>query len=472
MIKPQFADFGKMPPQVLEMEELLLGCLLLESDRYYEIIEFIDSESFYKDAHQKIFVSIEKLIQNEVRCDIALATEQLRKDNVLDEIGGPYYITTLTGRIASAANIQEYALHIRDCFIKRELIRVSTDICNKAYDTTEDTNEVVEFAETSIFNITNKSAGGKATHIKDILQECQEGILKAYESDEKIIGIPTGSQKLDRLTNGWQEPDLIIIAARPSMGKTAVMLFHVVAAALSGINVLIFSLEMSKKQLVNRLISKDSDVSPMVLSSGRFNENKLDDIDAAIKSLEILGIYIDDTAGISITDLKARSRKAKQKHDIGLICVDYLQLMAGSKNNKGNREGEVSEISRGLKMNSKNLEIPTIALSQLNRSVESRAGDKRPQLSDLRESGAIEQDADLVMFIHRPEKYGILEDENMESTEGMTELILSKHRNGSIGDIKIYNNECMTQFRDDKIESMNTFEDFTEPNRNFDMEGF
>lgn len=469
--KQIYTELGKLPPQAVEIEELLLGCLLIEPNRWNDINQIVTIESFYKDIHSIIYKAINELMSENKKCDLVLVTEQLRKNDELDIIGGALYITKLTNRIGSAANIIEYAVIIKDNFIKREFIRISTEIQNIAYDSSIDISELIEFSESSIFKINNEFITNEAEHIKYILQGNVIEIETALYSEDHLLGITSGYSKLDRITNGWQKSDLIIIAARPSMGKTAFMLSFAKSAALNNKNVGIFSLEMSKNQLTNRLLSSEIGITPMILKSGRFDKNKIDEVIVKSNKLSKLNIYIDDTPGLSIVMLSSRAKKIVMKYKIDIVFIDYLQLMSGSGKSKGNREQEISEISRKLKELAKVLNIPIIALSQLNRSVEMRGGMKRPQLSDLRESGSIEQDADLVAFIHRPEKYQIMEYEDGLPTKNTTEIILAKHRNGAIGSVIMYNNESMTRITD--FEEQQKYYDadlFIEPNIKFEDE--
>ena len=442
-------DIGKMPPQAIELEEAVLGAIMLEKDAVIAVIDILKADSFYKDAHQKIFRAIIDLSTNERPIDILTVAEELKKNKQLEEVGGPYYISQLTSRVASAANIEFHARIIQQKYIQRELIRITSDIQTKSYDESLDINDLLDYSESQLFEIAQGNIKKEIVKINLLLQDAIKQIEEASKRKDHLSGIPSGFTKLDRITSGWQRSDLIIIAARPSMGKTAFVLSMARNIAIDHKRpVAVFSLEMSSLQLVNRLISCESELPSERIRNGRLNNEEWKQLDMMIKPLESAPIFIDDTPAISIFELRAKCRRLKKQHDIQAVVIDYLQLMTGPPEIKGNREQEVSVISRSLKSISKELDVPVIALSQLNRSVEMRTGNKRPQLSDLRESGAIEQDADVVCFIHRPEKYGILEDDEGRSTIGMAEIIVAKHRNGPIGDIKLRFRDTIAKFVD------------------------
>ncbi len=440
---------GKMPPQAVELEEVVLGAIMLEKDAIISVIDILKPESFYVDAHQKIYKAIIDLFSKDQPIDILTVTEELRKQEVLNEVGGPYYIAQLTSRVASAANIDFHARIIQQKYIQRELIRVSTEIQNQAYDDSVDVNDLLDFAESQLFEVAQGNIKKESVAINLVVAEAIKQIEEAGKREDNLSGVPSGFTKLDAITLGWQNSDLIIVAARPSMGKTAFILSMARNMAIDHKrSVAIFSLEMSSLQLVNRLISIETELPSNRIRNGKLSIDEWRQLESKIKPLENAPIFIDDTPGISIFELRAKCRRLKKKHDIQVIIVDYLQLMTGPPETKGNREQEVSIISRSLKGLAKELNVPVIALSQLNRSVESRTGNKRPQLSDLRESGAIEQDADVVCFIHRPEKYGMLVDEEGNSTIGIAEIIVAKHRNGAVGDIKLRFREHIARFVD------------------------
>jgi replicative DNA helicase len=442
-------DLGKMPPQAIELEEAVLGAIMLEKDAVIAVLDILVPESFYKDQHQKIFRAMIDLSTNERPIDILTVTEELRKQKQLEEIGGPYYVANLTSRVASSANIEFHARIIQQKYIQRELIRITSDIQTKAYDEAMDVNDLLDYSESELFEIAQGNIKKDSIKINLLISEAIKQIEEAGKRADNLSGIPSGFTRLDGITSGWQRSDLIIVAARPSMGKTAFVLSMARNIAIDHkYPVAIFSLEMASLQLVNRLISCESELPSSMIRNGKLTNEEWKQLDHKIKPLETAPIYIDDTPAISIFELRAKCRRLKKQHDIQVVIIDYLQLMTGPPDTRGNREQEVSVISRSLKSLSKELNVPVIALSQLNRSVEMRTGNKRPQLSDLRESGAIEQDADVVCFIHRPEKYGILEDDEGNSTIGMAEIIVAKHRNGAIGDIKLRFRDVIARFVD------------------------
>ncbi|GAB1453912.1 replicative DNA helicase [Draconibacterium sp.] len=442
------AQYGKLPPQAIEVEEAVLGALMLERDAYVTVADFIDTHSFYKDEHQKIFEAIKKLSMNEKPVDLLMVTQELKDRDQLEEIGGPAYITQLTRRVASAAHIEFHARIIAQKFIQRELIRVSTEIQSKSYDDTMDVDELINFSESALFKIAQGNIKKETVPIKPILNEAIQQIEKAKNQKEGLSGVPSGFTALDRITSGWQKTDLVIVAARPSMGKTAFVLSMAREMAVAhNKSVALFSLEMSSIQLVTRLIAAETELGSQKLKSGRLEDWEWEHLNRKISSLDKAPIFIDDTPALSIFEFRAKCRRLKMQYDIEVVIVDYLQLMTAGSDNRGSREQEVSMISRSLKAIAKELNIPIMALSQLNRSVESREG-KRPQLSDLRESGAIEQDADLVLFIHRPEYYGITEDDSGNSLLGVAEIIIAKHRNGATGDVHLSFKKELAKFSD------------------------
>ncbi len=431
-------DYGKIPPQALELEEAVLGAIMLEKDAIIEVIDIIRPESFYKEEHQKIYKAILDLFAGDKAIDLLTVQEQLKKYGQLEEIGGPFYLTQLTNRVASAAHIEFHARILQQKFIQRELIRVSTEIQNRAFDDGVDVNDLLDFSESELFGVAQGNIKKEASPVNVLVKEAIAQIQEASKNENNLSGVPSGYTKLDRLTSGWQKSDLVIIAARPSMGKTALVLSMTRNMAIDHKkSVAIFSLEMSSLQLVNRLMASEAEIQSEKIRNGTLSDTEWERLDYRIKRLEDAKIFIDDTPAISIFELRAKCRRLKRQHDVDIIILDYLQLMSGTPESRGNREQEVSNISRALKSIAKELNVPVIALSQLNRSVEIRTGSKRPQLSDLRESGAIEQDADMVIFIHRPEKYGIMLDDEGNSLKGLAEIIVAKHRNGALGDVHL-----------------------------------
>ena len=434
---PISLEMGKLPPQAVELEEAVMGGLMLEKDAVIEIVDILQPESFYKEEHGKIFRAIVDLFSNNKAIDILTVSEQLRQHKTLEEIGGPAYLTQLTSRVASAAHIEFHARIVQQKFIQRELIRVSTEIQNKAFDESVDVNDLLDFSEGELFNVAQGNIKKEAAKMNVLIREAIVRIEDAAKQDGGMVGVPSGYVALDKMTNGWQPANLVILAARPAMGKTAFVLSMARNMAVDhGKGVAIFSLEMSANELVNRLISSEAELASGKIRTGQLAEDEWQKLEYRARRLEEAPIFIDDTPAISIFELRAKCRRLKRQHDISIVVIDYLQLMTGPPESKGNREQEVSAISRALKGIAKELDVPIICLSQLNRSVESRP-DKRPQLSDLRESGAIEQDADIVSFIHRPEYYGFTEDENQMSLRGVAEIIIAKHRAGSIGDVRL-----------------------------------
>ncbi len=431
-------EHGKIPPQALDLEEAVLGAMMLENDRLAEVIEVLKPEVFYKESHQIIFSAIQRLFGQNEPVDILTVTEELRKSGELDIAGGPYFITMLTNRIASTANIEFHSRIILQKFIQRELIRVSSEIIKDAYEDTTDVFDLLDKAENGLFSISEGSIGKSYMDMQSIITEAIKEIAAGRNQEGKLRGVGSGFTELDRITSGWQKSDLIIIASRPGMGKTAFALTMARNAAIDFKKpVAVFSLEMSSIQLVTRLMSSETEIPQEKLRKGTMEDHEWAQLNARISSLIEAPLYIDDTAALSIFDLRAKCRRLKAHHDIQMVIVDYLQLMQGSQDTRGNREQEISSISRALKTLAKELNIPVIALSQLSRASEKREKAAKPILSDLRESGSIEQDADMVMFIYRPEYYKIDVDENGDSTSGVADIIIAKNRNGPLKDVRI-----------------------------------
>lgn len=443
-------EHGKLPPQALDLENAVLGALLIEKEAVNAVIDILQPHSFYKEAHQKIFYTIQILFQRSEPIDILTVTNELQKNGDLELVGGPYYIAQLTNQVASSANVEFHARIIAQKFIQRELIRISSEIINDAYDETTDVFSLLDKAESSLFAVAEGNIRKNYDSMSSLIRLAIEQIETSKSQEGGITGIPSGFTALDRVTSGWQPSDLIIVAARPAMGKTSFALSLCRNAAVDFSQPMaVFSCEMSSLQLVTRLVSSESEISSEKLRSGNLANHEMEQIHAKINGLAEAPIFIDDTPALSVFELRAKARRLKAQHDIQLIVVDYLQLMtAGGDNKGGNREQEISTISRSLKSIAKELNIPIIALSQLSRSVETRGGDRRPQLSDLRESGAIEQDADMVIFLHRPEYYGLTEDEEGNSTLGVANIIIAKHRNGSVGDVQLKFTNQLAKFGD------------------------
>jgi replicative DNA helicase len=442
------AQYGKLPPQAIEVEEAVLGALMLERDAYVAVADIIDTHSFYKDEHQKIFEVIKALSMGQKPVDLLMVTQELKDRHHLEAVGGPAFIAQLTRRVASAAHIEFHARIIAQKHIQRELIRVSSEIQGKAYDDTIDVDDLIDFSESALFKVAEGNIKKETVPIKPVLKEALDLIEEACNREDGLHGVPSGFTGLDRITLGWQKTDLIVIAARPSMGKTAFVLTMARNMAVDHNRpVAVFSLEMSGLQLVNRLIAAETELGSHKIKNGKLEDWEWALLHSKIARLSNSPIFIDDTPALSIFEFRAKCRRLKIQHNIQAVIVDYLQLMTAGTDNRGSREQEVSAISRSLKAIAKELNIPIMALSQLNRSVESREG-KRPQLSDLRESGAIEQDADIVIFIHRPEYYGITDDAEGNSLRGVAEIIIAKHRNGSTGEIKLSFRRELAKFSD------------------------
>jgi replicative DNA helicase len=447
-VVPGLPDFGKVPPQALDMEEAVLGAVMLEKDAVIAILDILKPESFYKEAHQKIFKAISDLSIRELPVDLYTVTEELRAHNELESVGGPVYLSLLTSKVVSAANVDYHARIVAQKYIQRELIRVSTEIQNRAFDDSYDVTDLLDYSENELFQIAEGNIKREVAPINIVIKDAIREIEEAGKREDAMVGTPSGFTRLDRLTSGWQKSELVIIAARPSMGKTAFALSMARNMAIDhNKRVAIFSLEMSSVQLVNRLIVSETEIPGDKLRNGRLNEEEWKQLDSRIKKLVQAPIFIDDTPAISIFELRAKCRRLMAQHKLDVVIVDYLQLMSGPEN-AGSREQEVSNISRSLKSIAKELNVPILALSQLNRSVEMRGGTKRPLLSDLRESGAIEQDADMVVFIHRQEKFGIPAFEDGSSTKGIAEIILAKNRNGPVDDVRLRFREERAQFVD------------------------
>jgi len=441
-------DFGKVPPQAIDMEEAVIGAIMLEKEAVITILDILKPESFYKEANQKIFAAIRNISLREFPVDLYTVTEELRATNELESVGGPVYLTQLTSKVVSAAHVEYHARIVAQKYIQRELIRVSTEIQTRSFDDTYDITDLLDFSEDAIFQIAEGNIKREVAPINEVIKEAITEIEKAGKREDALVGIPSGFTKLDRLTSGWQKSELTIIAARPSMGKTAFALSMARSMAIDhGKKVAIFSCEMSSIQLVNRLIISETDIPGDKIKNGRLSEEEWKQLDSRIKKLVQAPIFIDDTPAITITELRAKCRRLMAQHKLDIVIIDYLQLMSGPQNS-GSREQEVSNISRSLKSIAKELDVPVIALSQLNRSAELRGGLKRPQLSDLRESGAIEQDADMVVFIHRQEKFGIVTFEDGSSTKGIAEILLAKNRNGPVDDVRVRFREEKALFTD------------------------
>ncbi len=431
--------FGKVQPQALPLEEAVLGALMLEKDALPQVMDILRPDSFYLDSHQLIYRAIIRLFERSHPVDLLTVQEELRKTGEIEKVGGSYYLVELTNRIGSSANIEYHARIIAQKHIQRELIRVSTKTIRDAYEDTTDVFNLLDDAEKGLFGITQNNLSRSYSAMGDLSSKLLKQIEELAKREDGLTGVPTGFTDLDRLTSGWQSSDLIIVAARPGMGKTSFVLALARNAAVDfKKGVALFSLEMSSVQLVQRLVSMEAEITGSKFRNGKMEDYEWQQLQSVVEAMNQVPIFIDDTPGINIFELRAKCRRLKMQHDIQLIIIDYLQLMTGASESKNsNREQEISQISRSLKGMAKELGVPVIALSQLSRAVEVRGGSKRPQLSDLRESGAIEQDADIVGFIYRPEYYQILEDENGQSLKGVAEFIIAKHRNGALDTVRM-----------------------------------
>ncbi|MFI3248287.1 MAG: replicative DNA helicase [Rikenellaceae bacterium] len=431
-------NLGIVPPQALELEEAVLGALMLEKDSVIAVQEYISPESFYTEQHRLIYKAIEALSRDLQPVDLFTVTEKLKVEKELATAGGAAYLAQLTQKVDSAANVEFHARIIAQKYVQRELIRAATEIQKQSYDETVDVTDLIGYAEGEIFKVAEGHIKRSVQSSRDILARALAQIEEAAKNENAFNGVPSGFVAIDRKTLGWQLSDLIIVAARPSMGKTAFVLTMARNMAVDyEQGVAFFSLEMSAVQLMMRLIVAETGLASTDIKTGKLSSEQWKHLESATKPLAGAPLYIDDTPALSIFEFRSKARRLKIQHDIKIIIIDYLQLMTGSTDTRGNREQEVAFISRTLKAVAKDLNVPIIALSQLSRATEARGGSKRPMLSDLRESGAIEQDADIVAFIHRPEYYGMHQTEDGLPTAGMAEIILAKHRNGEVCDVPL-----------------------------------
>ena len=444
---------GRVPPQAVDVEMAVLGAMMLDKGAIAKAIEILDDTSFYKPAHQRIFAAMTGLFEKSEPVDLITLVEELRRRAELDKVGGEYYLTELTAKVTTAANIEYHAHIVLEKALMRQLISSSSEVVGRAYSETEDALDLLDEAEQKIFQISEQRMKKSFVSMNTAVHQTMEMIESIHGKHSGVTGVPSAFTELDNYTGGFQRSDLIVVAGRPSQGKTALVLSIARnAAILHDVPVGFFSLEMSAQQLVLRLICAEARVDAHSVRTGRLPEDEWRKLSTSVGKLYKAKIFIDDTPALTVLEIRAKARRLKAEHNIGMIVVDYLQLMQGPKNSQS-REQEISTISRSLKALAKELNIPVLALSQLNRAVELR-GDKRPVLADLRESGAIEQDADVVLFVHRPEMFGITTDENNEPTEGMAEIIIGKQRNGPTGSarlafIKQYARfENLTRFRE------------------------
>lgn len=437
--QPLYDAGGRMQPRDKDLEEAVLGALMLEKDAYTTVCDILKPESFYEPSNQLIYEAIQQLGASQQPIDMLTVTEKLRQNDALEKVGGAVFISDLTSRVASGAHVEYHARIVAQKYLARELISFASSIESKAFDESNDVDDLLQEAEGRLFEISQRNVKKDVTQIDPVIGQAIEQIQAASNRTSGLSGLESGYHDLDKLTSGWQNSDLIIIAARPAMGKTAFVLSMAKNMAVNyNTPVAIFSLEMSNLQLVNRLICNTCELEGEKIKSGRLSRMEWDQLMSRVKHLYAAPLYIDDTPSLSVFELRTKARRLVREHNVKFIIIDYLQLMNASGMKYGSREQEVSLISRSLKQLAKELNIPIVALSQLNRSVESRTDGKRPQLSDLRESGAIEQDADMVCFIHRPEYY-LRSEQDAEGNDirGLAEFIIAKHRSGSVDDVKL-----------------------------------
>ncbi|MDH5562076.1 MAG: replicative DNA helicase [Nitrospirota bacterium] len=432
----------RVPPQNLEAEQSVLGAILLDNTALNRSMEFLSEEDFYRTANQMVYRSMVGLSERNQPVDQITLTDYLRGTGELDQVGGSSYIAELTQMVPSAANIRYHCQIVREKSLLRGLLRTATDVVMKGYEGTTKTDELMEFAEREIFRLAQGHLGGTFVPVSSIIQDSVEIVDRLYSRQEKITGVPTGFTDLDNLLAGLQPSDLIIVAGRPSMGKTSLALGMAEQAALKGNAVVgIFSLEMSRAQLVLRMLSSQAHLDSHAVRTGQLKGSDWVALTEAAGRLEQAKIFIDDSGNLTVQQMRGKARRLKSEHGLDLLVIDYLQLMDG-KSSSESRQQEISDISRALKALAKELDIPVVALSQLSRAVENRT-DKRPMLSDLRESGAIEQDADVVMFIYRDEVYNPDSDD-----KGIANILVRKHRNGPIGEVDLQFHDRYAKFND------------------------
>jgi len=435
---PIDTSFGHLQPQAIDIEKVVLGALMIDKDAFTVVSEIIKPETFYEARHQKIYEAVQSLNLQEKPVDIMTVTEELRHKGTLEDVGGPAYVLELSSQVASSAHIEYHAHILAQKFLARQLIQFASMIETDAFDETVDVDDLMQKAEGALFEISQKNMLQDYVQIDTIVDQAHQLLLQASNREGGLTGVPSGFRKLDDITAGWQPSDLVIIAGRPAMGKTSFALSIAKNVAIDYRKpIAFFSLEMNNVQLVNRLISNVCSIPGNKILNGQLTPDEWERFDSNIRKMQGAPIYVDDTPGLSIFELRTKARRLVREHGIELLMIDYLQLMNANGMRFNSRQEEVSTISRSLKGLAKELNIPVLALSQLSRAVEQRDGPegKRPQLSDLRESGAIEQDADMVLFVHRPEYYHILQDEKGNDLHGMAQIIIAKHRKGATGDV-------------------------------------
>lgn len=446
---------GKIPPQAVDLEEAVLGAMLIDKKGVDEVIDILQIDAFYKEAHQHIFEAIHQLFESSEPIDLLTVSSQLRKNETLEKVGGDFYLVQLSKKVSTSAHIEFHARIILQKYIQRSLIKISNEIIESSFKDSIDVFDLLDEAESGLFEVAEGNIRKSFEEMRSVVKKAIDYIDKARSNDSGVSGIPSGFAELDKVTGGWQRSDMIVLAARPGMGKTAFVLTMCRNVAVDeGIPCAVFSLEMSSVQLVQRLIAAETEIDSDKFRKGNLEDHEYQQLHDRIGRLSKAPLFIDDTPGLNVFELRAKCRRMKQQHGIDMVVIDYLQLMQGGSINGGNREQEISSISRSIKSIAKELDIPIIALSQLSRMVETRGGDKRPMLSDLRESGAIEQDADLVSFIYRPEYYGFTEHEDGLDTKGLAEFIIAKHRHGALGTVNMKFIARLAKFAD-----YNTFAD-------------
>ena len=444
-------NFAHVQPQAVEIERVVLGALMVDSDAFSVVSELLKPETFYEPRHQKIYEAIRNMNMDERPVDIMTLNDELSKMGEIDKVGGVDYLMEISSQVASAAHVESHARILAEKYMQRQLIHFAGDIETKAYDSSVDVDELMQQAEGSLFQISQNNMKQDFTQVAPVGKNAVEILQRAASNKGGLTGIPTGYTGMDEITSGWQASDLVIIAGRPAMGKTSFALSIAKNVAVDyGVPIGFFSLEMNNVQLVNRLISNVCEVSGRKILNGQLDPSDWERLDKRIGRLTDAPIYVDDTPGLSVFELRTKARRLVREKGVKIIMIDYLQLMNANGMKFGSRQEEVSTISRSLKGLAKELDIPVLALSQLSRNVENREGleGKRPQLSDLRESGAIEQDADMVLFVHRPEYYHIYQDEKGNDLHGMAQIIIAKHRKGSTGDVLLNFRGEFTRFQD------------------------
>lgn len=443
--------YGHLQPQALDVEKLVLGALMIDKDAFSIVSEFLRPQTFYEPRNQKLYQAIQTLNMDEHPVDISTVIEELKREGTLEDVGGPMYVLELSHNVASSAHIEYHAHILSQKFLARQLISYAGNLETKAFDESVDVNELMQEAEGSLFELSQHNMKKDYVQVDTVIAKAIDVLQKASANSGGLTGVPTGYVKLDEKTSGWQSSDLVIIAGRPAMGKTSFALSLAKNIAVDyRVPTALFSLEMSNVQLVNRLISNVCSIPGNKMLNGQLSKDEWERLDKNIRNLQGSPLYIDDTPGLSIFELRTKARRLVREKGVKIIMIDYLQLMNANGMRFGSRQEEVAKISQSLKGLAKELDIPILALSQLNRTVEGREGieGKRPQLSDLRESGAIEQDADMVMFVHRPEYYRIYQDEKGRDLHGMAQIIIAKHRKGATGDVLLSFKGEFTRFQD------------------------